>query len=124
MTDGQVYASAAAMGAVAGMRSMSAPAMLSHVARGGGLTIGESKLGFLSNSVAANTMTALAIGEAIADKLPFMPSRTKIPSLAARAIAGALSGAAIASSRRRRAAAGAILGAAAAIGAAYGAYHL
>jgi uncharacterized membrane protein len=38
----------------------------------------------------------LAIGELIVDKLPMTPSRTLPPSLAARAVAGAVAGAAVA----------------------------
>lgn len=52
-----------------------------------------------------------AIGELVADKLPNAPSRLTPPALAARAISGALAGAAVTRSRRT----GALLGAAAAL---------
>jgi uncharacterized membrane protein len=69
-------------------------------------------------------MPVLAIGEAVADKLPFMPNRTQAGSLAFRAVSGGVSGAAIASARRKPAFWGAVIGAAAAVGATYGAFHL
>ena len=69
-------------------------------------------------------MAVLAVGEALADKLPFMPNRTDPPAVAARAVSGGLSGAAICSSAKRSMLAGALIGAAAAVGATFGAYKL
>ncbi len=111
MTDAQVYTGAAVVGAVAGMRSMSSPAIV-------------SRLGLLNHPVVAKSTAAIAIAEVIADKLPFLPKRTNAPSLIWRTISGALSGAAICSSKKRSVLAGAMLGAAAAVGATYGAYEL
>ncbi len=82
------------------------------------------ELGFLENAATAKSLAIAAVGELVADKLPFLPKRTKAPSLIWRAISGALSGAAITSSRKRSALAGAVIGAAAAVGATYGAYEL
>ncbi|MBV8070021.1 MAG: DUF4126 family protein [Acidobacteriaceae bacterium] len=124
MTDAQIYAGAAAMGAVAGLRSMSAPAMVSQVAKAGRIAMGHSELDFLHSPKTAYAMTALAVGEVIADKLPFMPKRTKGPSVLGRAVTGGLSGAAISSSRRRSPFWGAIAGAAGAIGATYAFFYL
>ncbi len=124
MTDVQVYVGTAAIGAVAGMRAMSAPAMITHVAKAGLLSVGERQLELLSSPRAVYPTLVLAIGELIADKLPFMPKRTAVPSLIGRAITGGLSGAALASAKRRSRLIGAVIGAAAAVGAAYGAYHL
>ncbi len=124
MTDAQVYAESAVMGAVAGLRSMSSPAIVSQFVRSGLLPIGHSPISFLNRSATAKTMAALALGELVADKLPFMPKRTKAPSVIARGVTGGLSGAAICSSKRKSVLAGALIGAAAAIGATYGAYQL
>jgi uncharacterized membrane protein len=112
------------MGAVAGMRSMSAPAMVSQVAKAGSIGMGNAELDFLHSPKIAYAMTALAVGEVIADKLPFMPKRTGGLSLVGRAVAGGLSGAAIASSKRKSPIWGALAGAAGAIAAAYMFYHL
>jgi uncharacterized membrane protein len=66
----------------------------------------------------------LAAGELIADKLPFMPNRTEVPGLAARFIAGAICGVAIAGRRKRsqRILSG-IVGGTAAVAAAYAGYQ-
>ncbi len=123
MTDAQVYGGAVVAGAVAGMRSMSAPAIVSRLAESR-LQGSADKLAVLHRPTAMKTTAALAIAELIADKLPFMPNRTEPASLAARAVSGALSGAAICSARKRSVLAGALLGTAAAIGMSYGAYQV
>jgi uncharacterized membrane protein len=124
MKDEKVLVGAATLGAIAGMRAMSAPALVSQLARKGGLAVEGSKLGFLNSSGALSTTALLAVGELIADKLPFIPSRTTPGPLIARAISGGVSGAIISSARRKSPWAGALIGAGAAIGAAYAAYHL
>lgn len=121
MNDTKVYAGAAMMGAVAGMRSMSSPAIVSQLARS---VSGQSPLAFLNHSVTVKSTAAAAIGEIVADKLPVLGKRTAAPSLIWRAISGALSGAAVCSLKKRPPLAGAVLGAAAAAGASYGAYEL
>jgi uncharacterized membrane protein len=124
MTDTEVYVSAAAMGAAAGMRSMAAPAIVSHLAKAGHLPLEQGRIGFLGRPSTAKTMAMLAAGELIADKLPFVPKRTKTPSLIVRTASGALSGSALASSKKRSVLLGALLGAAGAVAATYGAYAL
>lgn len=124
MTDVEVYAGVAGMGAVAGMRSLSAPAMLTRIAKSGVLPQRGEELGFLKNRKVAIPLTALALGEVLVDKLPFMPKRTKAFSLFGRAVTGGLTGAAICSAKRKPAWIGAVIGAAAAVGGAYAAYNI
>jgi uncharacterized membrane protein len=123
MTDAQVYTGAAVMGVAAGMRSMASPAIVSQLAKSGLTPPGQAS-GFFHRPATAKTMAFLAVGEMIADKLPFMPKRTDAPALVTRAISGAVSGAAICSSKKRSVIAGALLGAIGAVGATYGAYKL
>jgi uncharacterized membrane protein len=106
------------------MRSLTAPALLSQLAKSGHLLVGHGQIGFLEHPSTANTALALAAAEAVADKLPFMPSRTRPVPLIGRAISGGFTGAAICSSKKRPVWIGAVIGAAAAVGAAYGAYEL
>jgi uncharacterized membrane protein len=107
------YAGAAVAGAVAGMRSMAAPAIISRLGVPGLLPEG------------AGTVTAaLAIGELIADKLPFMPNRTIAPGLITRAVSGGFSGGSITKSKGCSPFVGAAVGAAAAVGTAYAACEL
>ncbi len=124
MTDAQVYAGSAVLGAVSGMRSMAAPAIVSRLASSGLLPMEDSQISFLKNPTTAKTTAILAAGELIADKLPFIPNRTDALPLITRAISGALSGAAFSSGKKRPALLGALCGMAAAIGATYGAYKL
>jgi uncharacterized membrane protein len=113
MTDARVYAGAAVIGAVAGMRSMAAPAAVSE-------WIKPRVLG----SGIVRTAAALAVAEAVADKLPFMPSRTQPFSLVWRAITGGVSGAALCASKKRSPLLGAVIGSLAAVGASYAAYEV
>ncbi len=124
MTDAQVYAGSAVLGAVSGMRSMAAPAIVSRLASSGLLPIDESQIDFLNKSATAKTTAVLAVGEMIADKLPFIPNRTDALPLITRAISGAMSGAAFSNGKKRSALFGALCGMAAAIGATYGAFKL
>jgi uncharacterized membrane protein len=124
MTDVQVFAGSAVLGAVSGMRSMAAPAIVSRLASSGLLPIEESQIGFLTNPTTTKATAVLAIGEMLADKLPFIPSRTRALPLITRAVSGAMSGAAFSTGKKRSAVFGALCGMAAAIGATYGAFKL
>lgn len=111
----QIYAGAAALGVVAGMRSMAAPATLGRL---------KGSTATLERPLLANTLLALAVGEFIADKLPFMPKRTQTGSLIARMASGAICGAIFCSALKRSAIVGAVTGASAALGATYAFYEL
>ncbi|MBV8833824.1 MAG: DUF4126 family protein [Acidobacteriaceae bacterium] len=124
MNDVQVYTGAALAGAMSGMRSLSSPALISHLTHSGALPV-NSKLNFLArHSGTATTTAVLAAGEFIADKLPFIPKRTTAGPLAGRAIFGALTGALVAGGKKRSWWLGAAVGTLGAIGATYAAYHL
>jgi len=120
MHDAKVYAGAALLGALAGVRSLAAPAILAQLSRNGAtgaLAIVRSP-GFLWTS------RLLAAGELVVDKLPIAPSRTAAAPLIGRALTGGISGAALCSGKRRSVLAGALIGAVAAVGAAYVATEL
>jgi uncharacterized membrane protein len=89
------YAWAFLIGAVAGLRSMTAPAAVSWAARLGRLPLENTWLAFLGFAATPYILSLLAIGELIADKLPKTPSRkTPVPFLV-RIVSGALCGAAL-----------------------------
>ena len=67
---------------------------------------------------ARRALAALAAGELIMDKLPSTPSRMAPPALVPRLVTGALAGAAGAAAQRESKLAGALVGLAAAVGAA------
>jgi uncharacterized membrane protein len=71
------YLKSAAIGAVSGLRSLSGAAALAQK---------------VANRPAGRIVAALALGEIVADKLPFVPDRTKPPLLIFRLIAGAACG--------------------------------
>jgi uncharacterized membrane protein len=119
-----VYSASSAIGLMAGLRSMTAPAIVSRAAAYRDLPMGGSGLKILGSAVSASVLMLLAAGEIVADKLPFIPKRTDPGPLAARIVSGALCGAAICSAKRRSVAAGGILGGFAAIGGAFLGYHL
>ena len=124
MRNYEVYAGAALLGALAGMRSMAAPAVLGQLSRKGALTEVTGPLALVTKSKFAPAAGVMAVGEFVADKLPFTPNRTAAGPLLGRALTGGVSGAVIFSANKRAAWAGALIGAAAAVGAAYGAYYL
>jgi uncharacterized membrane protein len=86
------------IGVVAGLRSMTAPAAVSWAARLGLIRVKGTPLAFLAHPVTPYVLTALALGEIIADKLPNTPSRKSALPFSGRIATGALSGAAIGAS--------------------------
>ena len=69
------YAAAAAMGALSGLRSMLGPAIVSEAANRKIVRLRRTPLAWLASNRAARTCELLAVGELIADKLPFIPNR-------------------------------------------------
>ncbi|MDP8952376.1 MAG: DUF4126 family protein [Actinomycetota bacterium] len=111
---------AAGLGAVAGLRSMAAPALLARaVQRGEVGELQDTRFAVLGFPKVSTTLQLLMVGEMVADKTPFIPSRTSAPALLGRALSGTLVGAALFAAERRRPASGAVLGALSATAAAY-----
>lgn len=82
-----------AIGFVAGLRSMTAPALVAWGAHLGWLNLEGTPLGFMSSSGAVNLLTILALAEFVADAMPKTPPRTAPLGLITRIITGGLSGA-------------------------------
>jgi uncharacterized membrane protein len=117
-----VYLRAAGLGAIAGLRTFTAPALLSYeMSRSNRQEAVASSLG--SPTVAA-VLGVLAVGELVADKTPWVPNRTDPLGLIGRAGSGAFVGATICRAKGRSTVAGAFIGAAAAIAATFAGYHL
>ena len=89
------YLLALLIGVVAGLRSMTAPALVSWGARLGWLPLAGSWLAFLGYVWTPWLLTLFALGELIVDKLPSTPSRKELGGFAARIVTGAVSGAAV-----------------------------
>lgn len=90
-----VYLLALLIGVVAGLRAMTAPALVSWAAYLGRLNLGGSWLAFLGSIWASGILSLLALVELVTDQLPSTPSRTVPVQFGARIATGALSGAAI-----------------------------
>jgi uncharacterized membrane protein len=108
------------LGAIAGMRSMAAPALLSRAIRRGDIGgPGIAPFAPLASDKASTVLRFLMVGEMIADKTPFAPDRTFFPSLVWRLVSGGLVGAAVFASEGRSRNSGAVLGALASLAASY-----
>jgi len=110
------------IGAIAGLRSMTAPAVVCWAAHLHWLDLRGSRLSFLGSTVAVAIVTLLAIGELVADKLPSTPNRTSIGPLVFRALAGALCGAALGVAGGASIPLGSVAGVLGAIAGAFGGY--
>lgn len=113
---------AAGMGLIAGMRSMAAPALLSHCLSRRVLHRSGRVARFLGSRRTAGVLKILAGGEMVADKTPFVPDRIESPAIGGRAVSGALCGFAIAEVLGGPRWGAALLGSAAAVGSTYAAY--
>ncbi len=89
------YVLAFLIGVVAGLRSMTPPAVVSWAARLGRLDLENTWLAFLGFAVTPYILSALAIAELINDKLPKTPSRKTPVPFVGRIVSGALCGAAL-----------------------------
>ncbi len=105
------------LAAIAGLRSMAAPALLARAVRRGDLD--APNLPSLAKKEVSGLLSILAAGEMAADKTPFIPARTSAPALLGRLLSGALVGATLFASEGRHGSSGAVLGALSALGAAY-----
>ena len=101
---------ALAIGFAAGLRSLTAPAVVAWAAHVGWLNLQGSPLVFLGSMPAVVILSIAAIGELVGDKLPIIPKRTALPPLLARILAGATSGAALCVSANYSLVIGALLG--------------
>jgi uncharacterized membrane protein len=111
------------IGVIAGLRSMTPPAVVSWAVHLGWLNLGNSRLAGMGSTLAVVILTVLALGELIVDKLPFTPNRTSPGPLIGRIVTGALCGAALGVAGGGSVGAGVALGAAGAVAGAFGGYQ-
>ena len=82
-----------AIGFVAGLRSMTAPAAVSWAACLGWIDLHGSSLQWMGSRIAVAVFSLAALAELVGDKLPKTPSRTAPGPLIGRIVLGGLSGA-------------------------------
>lgn len=114
----------AGLGVMAGMRSMSAPALMAHYYKRRPPRHRGPLVRFLRKRNTRRALTSLAAGELVADKLPITPARIEPPALAGRALSGAFVGAALADSATRSRWRMGLLGASTALASSFGFYRL
>jgi uncharacterized membrane protein len=119
-----LYLGCFSIGIIAGLRSLTAPALVSWAARLGWLDLSGSWLSFLGSRAATIILSLLALGELVADKLPKTPNRTDLGPLVFRAITGGFSSIAICASAHQSPVIGAILGVLGAIAGAFAGYEI
>jgi uncharacterized membrane protein len=90
-----IYVLALLIGIVAGLRAMTAPAVVSWTAHLGWLHLENTRLAFLGFAYTPYLFTVLAIAELITDQLPKTPSRKTFMPFMTRIVSGAFCGAAL-----------------------------
>lgn len=105
------------MGAVAGMRAMTPLAAVANAARLGQLPADNGAPPLLAHGLVSAGALAIAAGELAGDKMKSAPDRIVMVGMVARVTTGAIAGAALAPREQREL--GALLGATAAVVAAY-----
>jgi len=105
-----VFVLALGIGIVAGLRSLTAPAVVAWGAHLSWLNLHGSALAFMGSTPAVAILSVLAIGELIADKLPMIPKRTAPAPLMARVVTGGLCGACLCAAVGKSLLAGTLLG--------------
>lgn len=119
------YWKTAGLGAIAGIRSLSATAILSHeLSNTPKEILQRSPLRYLQAWPVATGLKYLAATEIAGDKVPGVPNRIALPSLLVRTASGALVGAAIFTANRDKGVKGALIGGLAAVAVTYGSFYL
>lgn len=83
------------IGVVAGLRSLTAPAVLSWAAVLHWINLNGTWASWMGNIITVIVLSILAVVELVGDKLPKTPNRTAPPVFVARIVLGAFAGAVI-----------------------------
>jgi uncharacterized membrane protein len=119
-----VFVLALGIGIVAGLRSLTAPAVVAWATHLSWLNLHGSPLAFMGSTAAVTIFFLLALGELVADKLPTTPKRTAPAPLVARVITGALCGACLSTAAGKSLLAGTLLGGIGGFIGAFGGYSI
>ena len=111
------------IGVVAGLRSLTAPAVVAWAAHLGWINLHNSPLSFMGSKWTVGIFTVLALVELVADQLPGTPARTAPVGLSARIVTGGLCGACLAVAGGATLLVGAVAGAIGGIAGAFAGYR-
>lgn len=121
----RAFRQAAGLGVIAGMRTFSAPVVVSHVySRHSSKQLKNTSAQFMQNITTSKVFKVLAVGELAGDKLPFAGKRTSPGGLIGRFVSGALCGAIVYKTNHKQPIIGGLIGGTAAIGSAFGCMFL
>jgi uncharacterized membrane protein len=123
MSSSEVLLLAFLIGVIAGLRSLTAPAVVAYGAHKGWLNLTGTRLAWMGALWALIFFVLLAIVELITDQLPSTPPRTKAPGLIARILMGGLAGACVAVGGAGSLLLGAVLGIVGALVGTFGGYQ-
>lgn len=108
--DKPVFTQAVALATIAGVRSMSAPALLAKYASEHKGKFKKTPFNWILSENVQGIAPILALGEMVGDKLPFAPNRISPMLLLGRVGSGALVGAALFASEKEDTLTGAVVG--------------
>ena len=111
------------IGFVAGLRAMTAPAVVAWAAYLGWINLSGSHLSFMSSIWAVGLFTLGALAEYVGDQLPSTPARTTAGPLITRIVMGLLTGACLAVAGGVSLWVGALVAAVGAVAGAFGGYQ-
>jgi uncharacterized membrane protein len=125
ITSDKAFVQAIGLGIVAGMRSMYAPAVASHIySRHLSRYLRHDPLSFMQSITTSKVFKVLAAGELVGDKLPGTPNRTSAPGLIGRALSGMLVGSVVYRANGKAPVVGGLIGGAAAVASTFGFFYL
>jgi len=119
-----LFAFAIGMGIVAGLRSLTAPAVVAWAAHLGWLNLNNSRLAFMGTIITAVIFSVLALFELFIDLQPRTPKRTAPFPLTARVLTGGLCGACLCAASNQSLIIGAVLGAVGGVIGAFAGYEI
>src|ERR1700746_775335 len=119
-----IFASAIGIGFIAGLRSLTPPAVVAWAAHLGWLNLNNSPLAFMGSIIAVVIFSLLAVFELFVDQQPSTPKRTPPVPLIARIWTASLSAACICAANNQSLIIGAILGGVGGIIGAFAGYEI
>jgi uncharacterized membrane protein len=124
MNSNLIFALAFGIGVVAGLRALTAPAVVCWAAHLHWINLQGTHLAFMGTIFAVVIFTLAAIGEIVNDKLPKTPPRTATPSLVIRMFLGAFAAATLSVGIGGSLSIGALLGIIGALVGTFGGYYV
>jgi uncharacterized membrane protein len=124
MNSNMILALAFGMGVIAGLRALTAPAVVSWAAYLHWINLQGTHLAFMGSIIAVVILTLAAIGEIVNDKLPRTGARTALPSVIVRMIMGGFAAATLTAGLGGSLWVGALLGVIGALVGTFGGYQV